>query len=239
MAPRNEREESQRSERRRVAPATVAALFALSNGYCYFPGCRTPVVVEIRPGVYRKNAQVAHIHGVGSRAQRYDPQLSPKNRDSFSNLLLMCLPHHSEVDDAKSGGTQYPPEVLQEWKTDREGSAGAALSALPFGNEEQLMDLIVAAFESPVLRLEKITDSLERTGQLNGAAVAELRSIIEVVRYTGGLDSGAAASLAFAAEVLGRDDIRRAARELSHAAETLPRVLSQMDATVKRAQNLL
>jgi hypothetical protein len=55
--------------RKPVSPATVAALWTLSNGHCYAPGCTAPVVVEVRPGVYRKNAQVAHIHGV--RAGRH------------------------------------------------------------------------------------------------------------------------------------------------------------------------
>ena len=56
--------------RKRMLAATEAALWALSNGRCYAPGCMAPVVVEVRPGVYRKNAQIAHIRGV--RAPRYD-----------------------------------------------------------------------------------------------------------------------------------------------------------------------
>src|SRR5258707_706100 len=43
--------------RKNITPATQAALWTLSNGRCYAPGCTFPVVFEIRPGVYRKNAQ--------------------------------------------------------------------------------------------------------------------------------------------------------------------------------------
>lgn len=49
--------------RRGISPATEAAFWALSNGRCYAPGCTAPVVVEVRAGVYRKNAQIAHIRG--------------------------------------------------------------------------------------------------------------------------------------------------------------------------------
>ncbi len=76
--------------RRGISPATEAALWALSNGRCYAPGCTAPVVVEVRPGVYRKNAQIAHIRGV--RAPRHDPGLSAVACASFGNLLVLCLP---------------------------------------------------------------------------------------------------------------------------------------------------
>ncbi|MFI6026172.1 hypothetical protein [Amycolatopsis magusensis] len=39
-------------------------------------------------GVYRKNAWVAHVHGVRPDADRHDPSLSLGERDSFRNLLL-------------------------------------------------------------------------------------------------------------------------------------------------------
>jgi hypothetical protein len=61
--------------RARIPAATEAALWALSNGRCYAPGCTSPVVVEVRPGVYRKHPQIAHIRGV--RAPRHDPSLTP------------------------------------------------------------------------------------------------------------------------------------------------------------------
>ena len=105
--------------RKKITPATQAALWTLSNGRCYASGCSFPVVFEIRPGVYRKNAQIAHIHGV--RAPRYDPMLTVEQCAAFSNLLLLCLPHHSEVDDRKTGEKLYPPELLRKWKADHEG----------------------------------------------------------------------------------------------------------------------
>jgi len=60
--------------RKHISAATEAALWVLSTGRCYAPGCGSQVVVEVRPGVLRKNAQIAHIRGV--RRPRYDPTLT-------------------------------------------------------------------------------------------------------------------------------------------------------------------
>lgn len=94
----------------------------MSNGRCYAPGCAFPVIFEVRPGAYRKNAQIAHIYGV--RAPRYKKGLSKEERDAFSNLLLLCLAHHSEVDDKKTVEKLYPPELLREWKVNTRVATG-------------------------------------------------------------------------------------------------------------------
>ena len=65
-----------------IPAATQAALWALSNGTCYAPGCTVPVVLEVRPDVYRKNAQIAHNVGVapGSPRHRSMPPNSTRSR---------------------------------------------------------------------------------------------------------------------------------------------------------------
>ena len=49
-----------------------------------------PVVLEVRPGVYQKNSQVAHIYGIRPGTPRYRPDMPARERDSFANLLLLC-----------------------------------------------------------------------------------------------------------------------------------------------------
>src|SRR5690606_9671037 len=105
--------------RRNIPAAVQAALWALSNGYCYAPGCPSPVVHEVRPGVFKKNAQIAHIHAVKPGAPRYRPCTTDeerKQRDAFTNLILVCLAHHAAIDDKRDGERLYPPELLREWK---------------------------------------------------------------------------------------------------------------------------
>lgn len=80
--------------RREIPAAVQAALWALSNGHCYAPGCPFPVVYEVRPGVFKKNAQIAHIHAVKPNAPRYRPCTTDEERqqrDAFTNLILVCL----------------------------------------------------------------------------------------------------------------------------------------------------
>jgi hypothetical protein len=99
--------------RAHIPAAAQAARWALSNNNCYFPGCPTPVVIETRPGMYRKNAMIAHVYGVAPNAPRFRGELDPDVRDSFTNLVLLCYGHHNEVDDPDSGEQLYPPDVLR------------------------------------------------------------------------------------------------------------------------------
>jgi hypothetical protein len=188
-----------------------------------------PVIMETRPGVYRKNAWVSHVYGVRPGAARYRAELRPKQRDSFTNLLLLCLPHHQEVDDEKTGEQLYPPDLLRKWKTKHEGSNGPALAALGPIDPEQLTELLTAAFTPPLDRLEAITKRLEQTGTANAETVAELKQVLAVMSTTAeGIDAQAARSLAFAAEVLGTSSFHTSANHLGHAAEVLPHVVRDM-----------
>lgn len=226
--------------RKPVPPATVAALWTLSNGHCYAPGCTTPVVVEVRPGVYRKNAQVAHIHGV--RAGRHVASMNWAQLNAFTNLLLLCLPHHSEVDDKKTGEKLYPPELLRQWKTRHEGSNGPALAQLGPVDEDVLTELLASAFEPPIKRLERIADQLEKTGSLTAGTVTELRQVIDVL--VGGPDQRTAHLLMSAAEMLSVHDLSGTARTLMSAAEilstsNLPGSARKLDATLNQLNETL
>jgi hypothetical protein len=167
--------------RKDISRPTEAALWALSNGRCYWPACTVPVIVEVRPGIYRKNAQIAHIFGVSSEGPRYLEGLSEADRDAFKNLLLFCTPHHGEVDDRKTGEQLYPPTTLHKWKTEHEGSNGQTLAALGRVNDEYLTQLLLDVFSPPINRLEAIAQQLERTGTVSAQTVIELRQIIEVL----------------------------------------------------------
>jgi hypothetical protein len=189
------------------------------------------VVAEIRPGVYRKNAQIAHIKGV--RAPRFDPKLSAPECAAFSNLLLLCLPHHTEVDDRKTGEKLYPPEVLRKWKTDHEGKNGTALAALGPIDEDSLTELLLDAFAPPIKRLQQIADQLEKTGTLNAQTVTELRQVVDVMATSpAGPDVHTASMLLEAAEMYSSLRFDETVRQLSEAAEiisTMPRGMRGYD----------
>ena len=224
-----------------IPAATEAALWALSNGRCYAPGCTAPLVKETRPGVYRKNAQIAHIRGV--RAPRHDPSLTPRECAAFGNLLILCLPCHGEVDDKKTGEKLYPVELLTRWKTAHEGSNGPALAALGSLDEDTLTDLLLSVFTPPVERLQQIADQLEETGTLNADTVAQLRQVVEVLASTpAGPSARTAAMLAHAADVFSTRVFQDAAASLGHAADILPsydRTLKTRVAELQQAADII
>jgi hypothetical protein len=116
----------------RYSDRTRTALAALSQGSCYFPGCRTPILVFLgdRPAV---NVDIARIR--------------PAGPDSFDNFLLLCLPHRKAVErDAKS----HPSDLLETWKAQREGGNRAALSALDADQLDQLLATAFAAVQGQV-----------------------------------------------------------------------------------------
>jgi hypothetical protein len=203
-----------------IPAATQAALWALSNGTCYAPGCPFPVIHEVRPGVYKKNAQIAHIHGV--KGPRRRPSLPPEHRDSFSNLLLLCLAHHGEVDDVNYGEKLYPAEILRRWKSERESEKGQALAILNVPSEEGFFDYLVSIFESPIKRLESIASQLEKTGTINAASVAELQQIVQLLNNSSvGVDNRTAMTLANAADIFAGLRLEQTAVNLMNAADML------------------
>ncbi|MGB6161878.1 MAG: hypothetical protein WBF75_04770 [Pseudonocardiaceae bacterium] len=181
------------------------------------------MILEVRPGVYYKNVQIAHIYGVRRGTPRFAADLSDEERDAFRNLLLLCLAHHSAIDDKKTGEKLYPPELLHKWKHEHEGKNGPALAALGTISKEDLDALLVDVFAPPVERLQAIAEQLEKTGTLTKETVAELRQIIGVLTDAPvGPDATTTSHLVFAAEMLGGQGFNEAAKSLASAAETLP-----------------
>ncbi|MEU7998086.1 hypothetical protein AB0B83_22480 [Micromonospora sp. NPDC049060] len=238
-------------ERKNLPPAMLAALWTVSNGQCYAPNCPMPVVLEVRPGVYQKNSQVAHIYGVKPKAARFQGDMPAEKRDSFANLLLLCLAHHEEVDGDES---RYTPEVLKSWKTRHEGEAGAVLARLRVPDAETLGKVLTELAEPPLERLEAVTKRLEETGVASSETVTELKGIIATMSAAGdGMSGQTARSLAYAAEVLGTDtfdrsaraaayaaeifeagSFERSARAAAQAAETLPHLVEQLERAVRQ-----
>lgn len=215
--------------RKSLSPAVLAALWTVSNGRCYAPGCIVPVVLEVRPGVYQKNSQVAHIYGIRPGTPRYRPDMPARERDFFANLLLLCTAHHEEVD-GKNGENLYPPETLRSWKAQHEGAAGSVLKNLAVPNTDALMKKLTEIADPPLERLEAITARLEETGTATAETVADLRQVISTLSMTNpSADARTAARLSYAADMLGTETLRKAARQLAHAADVLPGTVSRLE----------
>jgi hypothetical protein len=222
-------------QRKELPEAVKAALWTVSNGHCYAPGCTTPVLKEVRPGVYQKNAYIAHVYGVRPGSERYRPDMTAQERDSFANLLLLCTADHLEVD-GKGGADRYPPKILLAWKAQHEGAAGPILDMLRVPSPEALMRKLIEMAEPPLERLEAITARLEETGTVTADTVAELKQIIAAMSMTSNnVSAKTASALSYAADVLGNSSFSATATQLAYAAEVLPAAASRLETAVHQA----
>jgi len=76
--------------------ATERALYAYSGTTCYYPDCKTPVIVFVEDEPV-SNVEIAHIKGAYPGSPRYDPAMTDDERRSFPNLILLCKRTYSEV----------------------------------------------------------------------------------------------------------------------------------------------
>lgn len=127
---------------RKYDNATLAGLMTLCRGYCYWPGCTSRVITMVN-GVPKLNAEIAHIRAINPGGKRFDAKWSVPERNSFKNLLLLCVPHHTTIDGASS--TDYPVELLEEWKASREGESVEALEGLTGLTEARLGEMLAEA----------------------------------------------------------------------------------------------
>lgn len=86
-----------KNQRRNYPAGTREALFVLSRGQCYAPDCRTPVMRR-KGGQWQTTAHIAHICGLNKTSARFDDSIPVPERNNFGNLLLLCKPHHTQVD---------------------------------------------------------------------------------------------------------------------------------------------
>jgi hypothetical protein len=156
--------------RRSYSNATIAGLMTLARGGCYWPDCGVPTVRMIN-GAPRLNLEIAHVRAFEEGGKRYDPDWSISERNSFANLILLCHPHHSEIDGTNSD--QYPVELLERWKQEREADGLSALAGLGDLTEQRLGEMISEAQTALVTRIEPALDEFAK-------AAPELASLLKV-----------------------------------------------------------
>jgi hypothetical protein len=150
----------EKKPRRYYSNATIAALMTLARGGCYWPDCGVPTIRMIN-GTPRLNLEIAHIRAFEEGGKRFDPALSVRERNSFDNLILLCNPHHEEVDGPDSG--QYSVNVLEGWKHARETDGLDALAGLGDLTKSELSEMIATAQSELVDRIEPALDEFAKT----------------------------------------------------------------------------
>ena len=152
----------------RISSATRAALVAVSQGFCYFPGCRKPILVSLggRPEI---NIEIARIRDADPDHPRYVAGLSDEDRDSPRNLLLLCVPHRRTIDREPKA---HPAELLESWLP----SAEEALIELGPVSTAGFEELLRSAFWSAK---ERINEALLRLEKTDSEAAQLLRHLLD------------------------------------------------------------
>ncbi|MEU6238883.1 tetratricopeptide repeat protein [Kitasatospora sp. NPDC047058] len=138
--------------RRTYTNATIAGLMTLAGGACYWPDCGEPIlrIVGSEPML---NVEIAHIRALEKGGCRFDPSWTVRERNSFVNLLLMCKPHHKTIDGPRSA--EYPVELLEEWKHDREAEGLGALAGLREVTEASLQAMFTDFRDDLLTRMDQ------------------------------------------------------------------------------------
>jgi hypothetical protein len=111
---------------------TIKRLFALSGNQCAFPNCETQLVNE----KHAKGSNICHIEAKNKGGERYNPDMTDKERDDYPNLILLCIQHHDETDDVQ----EYTVEKLKQMKQGHEIDMAKKLS--PQQHTSYLAELI-------------------------------------------------------------------------------------------------
>jgi hypothetical protein len=155
---------------RAYSAGTREALFMLSRGHCYEPDCRARVMRSI-DGHWRTNAHIAHICGLNQGSARFDESMTLRERNNFRNLLLVCKPHHDQIDD-RALESRFPPELLVGWKSAREGDYADDLYELDWVTEDMLKGWMTEAVADT---RDEITAAFDRLQDLNSEFLSSLR----------------------------------------------------------------
>lgn len=99
-------------------------LWARAAGRCSFPDCRVLLTLDKELGVSTLGA-MCHIVGENEGAARWKSGFTEEERDSYSNLVLMCSHHHDTIDTDE---LQYSIERLHKIKVDHEEWVSESLS---------------------------------------------------------------------------------------------------------------
>jgi hypothetical protein len=136
---------SNKTSRDELPSAELKLLFARSRNQCAFRGCNAELVITPH-GRALAVGEAAHIVAASRQGPRGSIQIPDTERDrSASNRLLLCHPHHREVD---THPTIYTVAVLRQMKIDHEGIESVA-EAKPALSTEMLQSALLPVIGIP------------------------------------------------------------------------------------------
>ncbi|MGW3228748.1 hypothetical protein [Kitasatospora sp. NPDC001095] len=136
-------------------PKLCKLLYGRAQYCAYETTCRQPLVTEHR-GRLSLNSQIAHIRAENAGGPRHVPGYDDVNGEE--NLLLLCFPHHKQVDDHPDA---YTIEELLAWKKAQIAQLGERHTLVLTDDQVQQ---IVAALTTPVAGIDLLGILLDERG---------------------------------------------------------------------------
>jgi hypothetical protein len=190
------------------------ALFMLSRGHCYEPGCQTRVMRFVNEE-WEVKVEIAHIRGLKKTSARYDPHMSDLERNHFRNLILLCEPHHKVVD-RNSNLHIYTVDLLTEWKEQVEGDLSDELDEIDWLTQDRLKTIMAQAIDDTHAYL---TTALTKVHGIGTETLGLLKQLVSDAFSLPYIDPETAESLKSSAEELRHlpvsvETLGRSARDL-------------------------
>lgn len=99
---------------------TRMLVWGRAAGHCQYRGCSKRLDEDLMAGDLRKNSgYLAHIIASDPGGERGDPILSHELSNDPDNIMLMCDPHHREIDDPNKKD-RYTVGALRQMKQQHE-----------------------------------------------------------------------------------------------------------------------
>lgn len=126
-----------------VSVKTYVLLWKRAANRCAFHDCRDKELVVDAMGIDVESliGEACRIIARSRKGPRGEAKLTSAQRDSYSNLILLCRNHHKTVDDQRR---KYSPDVLRQMKSEHETWVRKKLRPDPVrqADEERYADII-------------------------------------------------------------------------------------------------
>ncbi|GAB2565030.1 hypothetical protein [Kribbella endophytica] len=119
----NLKKSSSNATRLKISTLVMRKLMFASGGRCSMTDCGLSLISDSGGWV----GTVAHIVGAEPDGPRGAGPMSPEERRSFDNLMLMCATHGREVDAAETGEINFPIAKLRAMKLVHEARISEAV----------------------------------------------------------------------------------------------------------------
>lgn len=224
LASSQKRKQSERtgsSTVRSYSIATIKELFALSGNQCAFPNCTNGIVA---PAVKLSKAAIVgyicHIYAAADNGPRGKPGLTPEEKNSPTNLILMCGHHHPQVDKQWE---DYPAGTLLEWKRIHEAKLKpGTLESIKREEDIQKHAFVEQMSDQQIERaIWRVRQGRYFFGFPTKDEALALSTQVERSKYSGGSDEVRARALAWCSRILSQGETLARAKDLLEKSKAL------------------